>query len=97
MAHKKPPARKRRSHKDDRSTLKIKLRGQDNVPLTMQDMCEATFEALRNLKQYEDGYRIKSAAIYLTMIDENGRTVRFNDANELVITAYKAAAEEHGL
>lgn len=96
MAGKRPPARKR-SYKDDRSTLKIKFRGKDNAALTMQDMCEATYEALRHLKQYENGYRIKSAAIYLTMIDEKGQTVRINDANELVITPYKAAAEEHGL
>ena len=97
MAYKKPPARKQKSYNDDRSTLKIKFRGKDNAALTVQDMCEATYEALRQLKQYEDGYRIKSAAIYLTMIDDKGETVRINDANELVITPYKAAADEHGL
>ena len=83
--------------KDDTATLKIKLRGKDNAPLTMQELREGLLEAARQLKQYEPGYRAKFATIYLTMVDEDGQPVRINDANELVIYPYKAAADEHGV
>ncbi|MGH6837489.1 MAG: hypothetical protein ACREDT_01545 [Methylocella sp.] len=83
--------------KDDNSALKIKLRGKDNTPLTMQQLFEGLLEAARLLKGYETAYRAKSATIYLTMIDEDGTAVRINDANELVIFPYKSAAEEHGV
>ena len=83
--------------KDENSALKIKLRGKDNAALTMQQLSEGLLEAARQLKQYEPGYRAKSATIYLTMVDEDGPSVRINDANELIIFPYKSAAEEHGI
>jgi hypothetical protein len=63
--------------------------------MTMQEMREGLLEAARELKKYEAGYRAKFATIYLTMIDEHGDPVRVNDANEIVIYPYKAAADEH--
>lgn len=93
----KGSGRKSSASRDDNSALKIRLRGKDNVPLTMQDLREGLLEAARKLKEYEPGYRAKFATIYLTMIDENGEPVRINDANELTIYPYKAAADEHGV
>lgn len=89
-------SRKAGAAKGDTS-LKIRLRGRDNAPLTMQQLTEGLLEAARHLKQYESGYRAKSATIYLTMIDEDGQPVRINDLNELTIYPYKSAADEHKL
>ena len=89
--------RKSAPPKDDRTALKIKLRGKDNLPLTMQEMRDGLMEASRELHKHERGYRVKSATIYLTMVDENGEPVRINDANELTIYPYRSAAEEHGV
>ncbi|RVI30877.1 hypothetical protein [Sinorhizobium meliloti] len=95
--HTKRGGRKASAPKDDNTALKIKLRGQDNVPLTMPELREALLEAARQLKEYEPGYRAKFATIYLTMVDANGEPVRINHANELTIYPYKTAAEENGL
>lgn len=81
--------------KRDSASLKIALRGKDNAPLAIRELTEGLLEAARALKPYADDYRIKNAALYLTMIDENGEPVRINDANELVIYPYRSAADEH--
>lgn len=83
--------------KDELPALKVRLRGKDKSALSMQQLGEGLFEAARILKQYESGYRIKSATIYLTMIDEHGTPVRINKANELTIYPYQSAADEHGV
>jgi|GEM_PF-1348324 len=93
----KPGTRKSGAFKEENTSLKIKVRGRDNAPLTMQELREALLEASRELSQYEQGYRAKFATIYLTLVDENGEPVRINRANELTIYSYKAAADEHGL
>ncbi|OJU24019.1 MAG: hypothetical protein BGN91_11260 [Nitrobacter sp. 62-13] len=83
--------------KSEMPALKVKLRGKDNSALTMQQLGEGLREAAETLKQYEDGYRIKSATLYLTMIDEHGTPVCINKTNELTIYPYQSAAEEHKL
>ncbi|WP_247819078.1 hypothetical protein [Bradyrhizobium sp. 40] len=60
-------------------------------------MAEGLLEAARMLKQHESGYRVKTATLYVTMIDENGDAVRLNDKNELTLYPYKSHAEEFGL
>lgn len=83
--------------KDDRTALKIRLRGKDNSPLSMQEIRDGLMEAARQLTAYEPGYRVKFATLYLTMVDDDGDPVRINDANELDIFPYKTAADEHGI
>lgn len=83
--------------KDDNTALKIRLRGKDNVPLTMQEIRDGLMEAARKLTEYEPGYRAKFATLYLTMVDADGDPVRINEANELEIFPYKTAADEHGV
>lgn len=90
-------SRKAGAAKDDNASLKIKLRGKDNAPLSMAELREGLLEAARALQPYEKDYRAKSATIYLTMIDSDGQPVRINDANELIIYPYKSAADEHKL
>lgn len=51
----------------------------------------------RQIAQYEPDYRIKTADIYLRIVDENGTQVRINAKNEITIYPYKTAADEHGL
>ncbi|EGE59903.1 hypothetical protein RHECNPAF_178004 [Rhizobium etli CNPAF512] len=63
----------------------------------MQELRECMLEAMLRLKEYEKDYRAKFATIYLTVINENGEPVRINNANELTIYSYKAAADEHGV
>lgn len=93
----KPRPHKAGTGKDGSAPLKIKLRGKDNVPLSMAQLAEGLLEAARELKPYENGYRAKSATIYLTMVDEDGQPVRLNETNELIIYPYRTAAEDHGL
>lgn len=82
---------------DNQSTLKIRIKGRDNAPLTIGELREGLLEAARHLAEYESGYRVKSAGIYLTLVDEVGDPVRVNDANELTLYPYKTAAEEFGV
>lgn len=82
---------------DQISSLKIKLKGRDNAPLSIAELQEGFLEAARQLGQYQTGYRAKSAAIYLTLVDDDGEPVRINEANELTIYPYKTAAEEFGV
>ena len=79
------------------SAFKIKLRGRDNLPVTVREWREALLEAAYALKEYETELRIKSATIYLTLVDQDGRTVRINEQNELTIFPYRAAADEHNI
>lgn len=90
-------ARKARAAKRDITSLRVRLRGKDNAPLTMQELTEGMLEAVRQLKPYESGYRARSVSLYLTMIDDNGEPVRINDANEIVIYPYRSAADDHGV
>jgi len=90
-------SRKTGAAQDDYSSLKIKLRGKDDAPLTMPEMREVLFELVRILKQYETGYRAKSPTLYMKLVDEDGRPVRINKRNELTIYPYRTAADEHGL
>jgi hypothetical protein len=95
--HSKGKGRKTGPPKYETPALKVRLRGKDNSALSMQQLGEGLLEAAGLLKQYEDGYRIKSATLYLTMVDEHGMPVRINKTNELTIYPYQSAAEEHKL
>jgi hypothetical protein len=97
MANRTPRNGTRSKLGDESAALRIKLRGRDNAPLAMNEWRETLLEAARILSEYELGYRIKSADIYIRMVDQNGTQVRINDKNELTIYSYKAAADEHGL
>lgn len=83
--------------KNDSTAFKIKLRGKDNAPLSMQQLRQGLYDAARRLERYEGNYRAKWATIYLTMVDENGEEVQIDAAGEWTLYPYKSAAEEHGI
>lgn len=85
------------AERGESQALKVRLRGQDNAPLSIAQLREGLLEAARELQQYEGGYRAKFATLYLTLVDEDGTPVRVNEANELTIFPYRAAADDHGL
>jgi hypothetical protein len=97
MKHRTPRSGKRTPETSEIAALRIKLKGRDNAPMTMSEWRETVLQAVRELLKYETGYRIKSADIYIRVIDENGTQVRINEKNELTLYSYKAAADEHGI
>ena len=76
------------------TAFKIRLRGKDNAPLTIPDLNQGLYEAMRRLSRY-GGYRAKWATLYLTLVDENGQEVRINEEGEWTIFPYQSAADEH--
>ena len=94
---KSQPAQRARSSRDGNDTsFKIKLRGKDNAPLSMQELREGLLEAAKRLEPYAADYRAKWATIYLTMVDENGQPVVIDRSGEWTIFPYTSAADEHG-
>lgn len=89
-----PRARSSRTGND--ASFKIKLRGKDNAPLSMQELREGLMEAVKRLERYEQDYRAKWVTVYLTMVDDNGQPVVIDRAGEWTIFPYKSAADEHG-
>ena len=98
----KPPStnrsgtKKSASGKDD-TAFKIKIRGRDNAPLSMQDLREGLIEAAKRLEPHAGKHRAKWATIYLTFVDENGEAARIDASNEWTIYPYKSAAAEHDI
>ncbi|MGE0061425.1 MAG: hypothetical protein AB7T86_05030 [Xanthobacteraceae bacterium] len=87
---------KRKTSKKNDTGFKIKFPGKDGAPFSMQAMGECLYEASRRLQQYQDGYRIKRATLYLTVVDANGDEVLLNREAEWIIRPYASAADEFG-
>ena len=91
---KSPSARKDSgSSKPPGTAFKIKLRGKDNAPLSMQDLRQGLYDIARKLAPYA-GYRTKWVTVYLTLVDENGQEVQINKKGEWTLFPYKSAADE---
>lgn len=99
MAHPQPDTIQGMSKKSGKSgaskstAFKIKLRGRDGAPLTMQELQQGLYEAARRLKQYKD-YRAKWATLYLTIVDEHGEEVILDRKGEWVLYPYECAADD---
>lgn len=78
----------------DNGALKIKMRGKDGLPLSMQELRDGIFEAARQLKAFEGSHRIKWATLYVQLIDEDGKEVVPPGGAEREIYPYKCAADE---
>lgn len=78
------------------TTFKIKLRGKDGAPLSMQELQQGLYEAARRLKLYKN-YRAKWATLYLTIVDEHGEEVILDRKGEWVLYPYDCAADDVGL
>jgi hypothetical protein len=84
----------RRSSASFSDPLKIKLAGKDDAPLSMSQLRDGLYETVRRLLPYDKHYRVKRAAIYLTVIDENGQPVQLSPSGEWTIYPYLCAAED---
>ena len=77
--------------------FKIRIRGKDNAPLSVDDLTQGLYEAARRLAPHAKTCRVKWATMYLTLVDEDGQEVRLNQKGEWIIYPYKSAADEHGV
>lgn len=78
-------------------TLKVRIRGRDDAPLSLSDFRQGLYQLAAKLEAYDQDYRAKRATLYLVLVDENGKEVRLNKSGEMSIVPYQSAADEHGL
>jgi hypothetical protein len=76
--------------------FKIKLRGKDNAPLSMQELRQGFYDIAHKLAPFA-AYRAKRVTVYLTIVDENGAEVRLNKEGEWTLYPYRSAADEKGV
>lgn len=81
--------------KGESAAFKIRLRGKDGAPLSMQEIRDGLFEAARKLAPLESTHRAKWATLYLTMVDEDGKEVLPDPSGEWEIFPYRCAADEY--
>lgn len=74
-------------------TLKIRIRGRDDAPFSMNDLKEGMFETLRRLRPY-GRYRVKRATFDLVIIDEHGEEVSLTKSGEWSVFPYECAADK---
>src|SRR5262245_860817 len=75
--------------KNEGTAFRIKLRGKDGAPLSMQELRDGLFEAARQLAPFEGTHRAKWATLYLTIVDEDGKEVVLDPKGEWEIFPYK--------
>lgn len=91
----RPPRRSTR--KKDDATLKVRIRGRDDAPLSIAELRQGLYQLANKLERYDGEYRAKRATLYLVMVDDKGQEVRINDSGEMSIFPYSSAADEHGV
>lgn len=72
----------------------MKLRGRDGAPMAMPEMRDGLYEIARRLQPFQDGYRVKRATLYLTVVDADGNEVLLTRDGEWTIYPYRCAADE---
>ena len=77
------------------ATLKVRIRGRDDAPLSMPDLKQGLYELARRLEEH-GAYRARRATLYLNIVDDKGQDVRLTPSGEMSIFAYPCAADEHG-
>ena len=77
------------------TSSKIKLRGKDDAPLSMDELRQGFYDIARRLEPFA-AYRAKWVTVYLTLVDEDGREVMVNKKGEWSIYPYRSAADEKG-
>lgn len=71
---------------------RIRIRGRDGAPLAMPDFIQGLFELARRLRPYGN-YRVKTATLYLTVVDERGDEVTLIRKGDWSIYPYDCAAD----
>lgn len=92
---KRPTTKAPRTPKGEGSAFKIRLRGKDGAPLSMQELRDGIYEAARYLQQFEGTLRAKWTTLYVTMVDEDGKEVLPDPSGVKEIHPYKCAADEY--
>lgn len=99
MVSRIPPPKKSRinSGKSRQSgpagSLKIRLSGRDDAPLSIDDFKETLYAALQILLPHAKTHRIKRAALYLSTIDANGAPSSIIFEHDITLRPYDCAAE----
>ena len=70
----------------------MRIRGRDDGPLCMRDFKQGLFELARRLEPYAE-YRIKSASLYLTVVDQRFEEVSLARTGQWSIFPYECAAD----
>ena len=78
------------------TAFKVRLRGKDGAPLSMQEIRDGLYETARRLQKLEGAPRAKWVTLYVTMIDEDGKEVLPDPSGAWDIFPYKCAADELG-
>lgn len=78
------------------AAFKVRLRGKDGAPLSMQEIRDGLYETVRRLQKLDGVPRAKWVTIYLTMIDGDGTEVLPDASGTWDIFPYKSAADENG-
>lgn len=79
----------------DGEAFKVRIRGKDDAPLTMQQLQQGLYEAAKALQPHNE-LRAKRATIYINLIDADGQIVTIDAKNEISVYPYRSAADEHG-
>jgi hypothetical protein len=93
------PVRKRRAGRArPKSTrvsgsLKVRLRGRDDAPLSIGQLRQGLYELIRRLTPYASDYRAKQVSLYLTIVDHDGSECQLSASGEWTIWAYRCAAD----
>lgn len=74
-------------------SLKIRLSGRDDAPLSIEELKDTLYEAVRLLLPYTKTHRIKRAALYLTTIDQHGTASPLMLEQTLTLRPYDCAAQ----
>jgi hypothetical protein len=78
------------------TSFKIVILNKDGSPLSMSEIRDGCYEAVRKL--FGDGrcHRAKRFAIYVTVVGHDGKEFLPDPSGEWEINPYKSAADEHG-
>jgi hypothetical protein len=71
---------------------RVRIRGKDDVPLSMTDLTQGLFALAHKLEEHP-GYRVKSATVYLTVVDEHGDEVTLAKTGQWSIYPYECFAD----
>jgi hypothetical protein len=69
------------------------MAGRDDAPLTIEELKDTLYAALRLLLPYSSSHRVKRAALYLTTIDEHGTVSPILFDQVITLRPYECAAE----
>jgi hypothetical protein len=92
---KAPPKAAKKPKRSDTSFI-IRLCHEDGAPLSMPEIRDGFYEAVRKLLQDARCHRAKRVTIYVTMMDQKDQEYLPDPSGSWDIHPYKCAADEMG-